>query len=58
LKLHGNYQVGFKRFKSRGGNDCLLFYPVDVGTKQVPVTPYKDIEKVIKGSKLIGMAPG
>ena len=31
--LHGNYQVGFKRFKAEEGNDCLVFYPVDKGTK-------------------------
>ena len=32
-KLHGNYQVGFKRFKAEKGNDCLVFYPVDMGVR-------------------------
>lgn len=32
-KLWGNYQVGVKRFKAKEGNDCLVFYPVDMGTK-------------------------
>jgi hypothetical protein len=36
----------------------LVFYPVDVGTKQVPVTPYKNVEKMIKGVRLIGTSPG
>jgi hypothetical protein len=30
MKLHGNYAVGFKRFKSSDkGTDCLVFYPAD-----------------------------
>jgi len=57
-KLHGDYQVGFKRFKAEEGNDCLVFYPVNKGTRQVPCTPFKNVEKYIKGNKLIGLAPG
>lgn len=57
-KLHGNYQVGFKRFKAEKGNDCLVFYPVDMGVRQVPCTPFINPAKYIKGCKLIGMAPG
>ena len=25
--LHGKYGVGFKRWKAKNGNDCLVFYP-------------------------------
>ena len=31
--LHGKYQVGYKRSKAEEENDCLVFYPVDKGTK-------------------------
>ena len=58
FKLHGNYQVGFKRWVASEGNQCLIFYPAEVGAKIVPVTPYKDVAKYIKGCKIIGMAPG
>lgn len=25
--LHGKYGVGFRRWKAKNGNDCLIFYP-------------------------------
>jgi len=48
-KLHGNYGVGFKRYKSEDGNDCLVFYPCQKDHKTVPVTPYRDATKYMQG---------
>lgn len=45
--LHGNYGVGFRRWKSSDkGTDCLIFYPIDKKTKITAVTPYKDVRKI------------
>ena len=54
MKLHGNFGVGFKRWKSTDkGTDCLIFYPVDMKTTtSKPVTPYNNVEKVRKGYKM------
>jgi len=52
-KLHGNYGVGFKRYKSGDGNDCLVFYPCPKDRRTVPVTPYSDATKYMQGLKMI-----
>jgi len=57
-KLHGDYGVGFKKWKAASGNDCFVFYPVNKNERQEPVVPYNNIDKVIEGNKIIGMAPG
>lgn len=58
MKLHGNFGVGFKRWKSGDkGTDCLIFYPCDKSYKVKLVTPYNNVEKTRKGYNLEGM-PG
>ena len=33
FKLWGNFGVGFKRYKFKYGNDCLVFYPCNKSEK-------------------------
>jgi hypothetical protein len=57
-KLWGDFGVGFKKYETKQGNDCLIFYPCSKSEKCVPVSPYKNVEKYIQGNNLIGMVPG
>ena len=53
MKLHGNFGVGFKRWKStEKGTDCLIFYPCDKTIKTKPVTPYNNVYKTKIGMNM------
>ena len=46
MKVHGNFGVGFKRWKSSDkGTDCLVFYPTEKKSITKPVTPYINVHK-------------
>lgn len=49
-RCHGQYKVGFKRFKSEKGNDCIVLYPVD-SYSAIPreISPYINVERKVKG---------
>jgi len=50
MKLHGNFGVGFRRWKStEKGTDCLVFYPCDKNIRGKPVTPYNNVYKTRQG---------
>jgi len=58
-KCHGPYNIGFKRFKSEGGNDCIVLYPVSTYTS-IPqeISPYFNISKRVEGAFKQGSPPG
>lgn len=58
-KCHGPYKIGFKRFKSEKGNDCIVLYPVSTyGNIAKEISPYINVERKVKGVQLMGSAPG
>jgi hypothetical protein len=57
LTLGGYYKVGFKRIKIENGNTVLVFYPVSRKEIEIDVPAYVNVEKYIKGLKILGKTP-
>jgi len=55
MQLHGDFGVGFKRFKSQEyGNDCMMFYPCSKTLPTTKIAAYDDLKSYVAGSKLTG----
>ena len=58
-RCHGPYNIGFKRFKAEGGNDCIVLYPVSsYSTIPREISPYINIERRVQGAFKQGSPPG
>ena len=58
-RCHGPYNIGFKRFKAEGGNDCIVLYPVSsYSTIPIEISPYINIERRVQGAFKQGSPPG
>ena len=58
-KCYGDHHVGFKRFKSENGNDCIVLYPVSkYSTIPQEISPYLNISKRVEGAYKAGAPPG
>ena len=58
-KCHGPYHIGFKRFKSEKGNDCIVLYPVSkYAAIPEEISPYINVERKVQGVEMLGSPPG
>ena len=51
FKLHGDFNVGFKRVDANMGNRVLVFYPVNKKVNPTEIPAYENPEKALEGVK-------